>query len=86
MYQKAIELEPDKSSHHKDLASLYKEQKRYQEAIGEYKKALQLTDQEWERKNILREMLKVYEKTGRLNELAQELERKLKDVEKGEVK
>ncbi len=45
-----------------------------------------MSDQEGERKNILREMLKVYEKTGRLDELAQELEKKLKDIEKGEVK
>ena len=79
IWKKIIEIEPDRAYSYTRVGRIYKKYKLYEEAVEMYQKALELTDKEGERKNILREMLEVYEKTGRMDELAQELERKLKE-------
>ncbi|GAH72265.1 unnamed protein product, partial [marine sediment metagenome] len=84
-WRKIMELNPDDAYSYTQVGRIYKKHGLYDEAISAYEKALELGN-EWSRKWARRELVELYEKTGRLNELAQELEKKLKNIEKGESK
>jgi tetratricopeptide (TPR) repeat protein len=85
-HQKAIEIDPNYFWSHYALADIYKKQGRYEKALKKYKETLRTTDHEWYINNSRKNIIEIYEKTGKLDELAQELEKRLKDVEKGETK
>lgn len=77
-WQKIIELNPNNAYSYMQVGRIYKRHRLYDEAIPAYEKALQLGN-EWLRKWARRELVELYEKTGRLDELTEELEKRLKE-------
>ena len=79
IYKKGIEIEPGYYRLHYDLAGVYKKQEKFDEAIEEYKKVLELTDQNYFVNKARKSIIELYQKQGRLDELAEELEKRLKE-------
>lgn len=78
-YQRSVEIDPNYFWSHSALASLYKKQGRYEKALKKYKETLKITDHEWFINDSRKNIIELYEKTGRLDELTEELEKKLKE-------
>lgn len=81
IFKKGIELEPGYYRLHYDLAGVYKNQRKFDEAVKEYKKVLELAPSSRDRfiRRARESIIDIYKKQGRLDELAEELEKKLKE-------
>lgn len=74
---KAVELDPSESRNYQILARSYEAEKKYSPAAAAYKKMLKYADNTWERERAQSALIELYDKTGNLDELAQQLEKKL---------
>ncbi len=75
--RKAVELDPSESRNYQILAKAYEAGKEYSQAAEAYQKMLEYSDSTWEREQAQSALIKLYDKTGNLDELARELEDKL---------
>ncbi|MCK4648863.1 5'-nucleotidase C-terminal domain-containing protein [bacterium] len=76
-WQKIIELNPDDAHSYMQVGRIYKRHRLYGEAISAYEKVLQLGNEQ-SRQRARRELVELYEKTGRLDELTKEIEKQLR--------
>ena len=68
-YQKAIELAPGDAQAYYNLARLYLRKDDTDAAEKAFKQAIQYTGQDWERQNIERELINLYHREGKLEEM-----------------
>ena len=68
-YQKAIELTPGNAQAYNDLARLHLRKDDTDAAEKAFKQAIQYTSQDWERQDIERELINLYHREGKLEEM-----------------
>ena len=73
-YQKAIELNPGDRDVYQELAQLYVREEDFEAAEKMYQYAIQYTGQEWERQNLERQLMELYRRQGKLEEMLQQAE------------
>ncbi len=75
-YQKAIKLSPGDGRLYRELAQIHMKNDDLDSAEKTFQEALEYTGQEWERRNIERQMIELYRRQGRLEEMFQRAEEK----------
>ncbi|MXV73602.1 tetratricopeptide repeat protein, partial [Candidatus Poribacteria bacterium] len=73
-YEKAIELAPGNAQAYHDLARLHLQIDDTDAAEKAFKKAIQYTGQDWERQDIERELINLYYREGKLEEMITQAE------------
>ena len=73
-YQKASELTPGNAQIYEDLANLYLRKDDLTAAEKAFKEAIRYTSQDWERRNLERQLVGIYERQGKLEERLQQAE------------
>ena len=73
-YKKAIELNPGDSRVHQNLARLYIRRDDFDSAEKSYQEALKYTSRDYERSNIERQLMDLYRRQGKLEEMLQKAE------------
>ena len=73
-YQKAIELAPGNAQAYHDLARLHLHKDDPNAAEKAFKQAIQYTSQDWERQDIERELINLYHREGKLEEMIDQAE------------
>ena len=73
-YQKAIELNPGDRDVYQELAQLYIRKEDFGAAEKMFQYAIQYTGEEWERQNIERQLMELYRRQGKLEEMLQQAE------------
>ena len=73
-YQKAIELAPGNAQAYHDLARLHLRKDDPDGAEKAFKQAIQYTSQDWERQDIERELINLYHREGKLEEMIDQAE------------
>ena len=68
-YEKAIELAPGNAQAYHDLARLHLRKDDTDAAEKAFKQAIQYTSQDWERQDIERELINLYHREGKLEEM-----------------
>ena len=68
-YEKAIELAPGNAQAYHDLARLHLRKDDTDAAEKAFKQAIQYTSQDWERQDIERELINIYHREGKLEEM-----------------
>ena len=74
VYEKALELAPGNAQVYQDLARLYLRGDNTDAAEKAFKQAIQYTGQEWERQNIEQELINLYHREGKLEEMIAQAE------------
>ena len=73
-YQKAVELAPGNAQVHRELAKLHIRKNDFDAAEQAYKQAIQYTGEEWQRRNIERQIIDLYRRQGKLDEMLEKAE------------
>ncbi len=73
-YEKAIELAPGNAQAYHDLARLHLRKDDTDAAEKAFKQAIQYTSQDWERQDIERELINIYHREGKLEEMIMQAE------------
>ena len=73
-YQKGIEINPGDRSVYQELAQLYIRKEDFESAEKMYQYAIQYTGEEWERQNIERQLMELYRRQGKLEDMLQQAE------------
>ena len=73
-YKKAIALTPGDGKIYRELAQLYLRKDDLDAAEKTFEKAIQYTGQEWERQNLERQLMNIYRRQGRLEEMLKQAE------------
>ena len=73
-YQKAIELAPGNAQAYHDLGRLHLRIDDTDAAEKAFKQAIQYTGQDWERQDIERELINLYHREGKLEEMIEQAE------------
>ena len=73
-YQKAIEINPGDRSVYQELAQLYIRKGDFEAAEKMYQYAIQYTGEEWERQNLERQLMELYRRQGKLEDMLQQAE------------
>ncbi|MDE0401273.1 MAG: tetratricopeptide repeat protein [Candidatus Poribacteria bacterium] len=73
-YEKAIELTPGNAQIYKELANLYLGKDDLTAAETAFKEAIRYTSQNWERARLEQELVGIYERQGKLEEMLQQAE------------
>ena len=74
IYQKAIEINPGDRNVYQELAQLYIRKEDFGAAEKMYQYAIQYTGEEWERRNLERELMELYRRQGKLEEMLEQAE------------
>ncbi|MBI1928664.1 tetratricopeptide repeat protein [Candidatus Poribacteria bacterium] len=74
-YQKAIQLSPGDGRVYQELAQLYLRKNDFDKAEKAFQGAIQYMGQEWERRNIERQMIDLYRRQGKLEEMLNKAEK-----------
>ena len=74
IYQKAIEINPGDRNVYQELAQLYIRKEDFGAAEKMYQYAIQYTGQEWERRNLERQLMELYRRQGKLEDMLQQAE------------
>ena len=73
-YKKAVELNASDGQSYRQLAQLYLRKDDLDAAEKAFKDAIQYTGQEWERRSIERQLMSVYRRQGKLEEMLKQAE------------
>ena len=73
-YKKAIALTPGDGQVYRELAQLYLRKDDLDAAEKTFEEAIQYTGQEWERQNLERQLMNIYRRQGRLEEMLKQAE------------
>ena len=73
-YKKAVELNASDGQSYRQLAQLYLRKDDLDAAEKAFKDAIQYTGQEWERQSIERQLMSVYRRQGKLEEMLKQAE------------
>ena len=73
-YQRAIEINPGDGKVYQELARLYMRQKDFESAEKMFQSAIQYTGEEWERQNIEQQLMELYRRQGKLEDMLQQAE------------
>ena len=73
-YQKASELTPGNAQIYKELANLYLGKDDLTAAEKAFKETIRYTSQDWERRNLERQLVGIYNRQGKLKEMIQQAE------------
>ena len=73
-YKKAIALTPGDGQVYRDLAQLYLRKDDLDAAEKTFLEAIRYTGQEWERQNLERQLMNIYHRQGRLEEMLKQAE------------
>ena len=73
-YEKSIELAPGNAQTYHELARLYLRKDDTDAAEKAFKQAIQYTGQDWERQDIERELINLYHRDGKLEEMIAQAE------------
>ena len=73
-YQKAIEINPGDRNVYQELAQLYVRKEDFESAEKMYQYAIQYTGQEWERQNLEQQLMELYRRQGKLEDMLQQAE------------
>ena len=73
-YQKAIEINPGDGKVYQELAQLYMRQEDFESAEKMFQSAIQYTGEEWERQNIEQQLMELYRRQGKLEDMLQQAE------------
>ena len=73
-YKKAVELNPSDGQVYRQLAQLYLRKDDLDAAEKAFKDAIQYTGQEWERQSIERQLMSIYRRQGKLEEMLKQAE------------
>ena len=73
-YKKAIEFGPGDGQAYRELAQLYLRKNDLDSAEMAFEEAIQYTGREWERRDIERQMMDIYRRQGKLEEMLQKAE------------
>ena len=73
-YQKAIEINPGDRNVYQELAQLYIRKEDFESAEKMYQYAIQYTGEEWERQNLERQLLELYRRQGKLEDMLEQAE------------
>ena len=74
IYQKAIEINPGDRNVYQELAQLYIRKEDFGAAEKMYQYAIQYTGEEWERRNLERQLMELYRRQGKLEEMLEQAE------------
>ncbi len=74
IYQKAIEINPGDRNVYQALAQLYIRKEDFESAEQMYQYAIQYTGEEWERRNIERQLMELYRRQGKLEDMLEQAE------------
>ena len=73
-YKKAIALTPGDGQVYRELAQLYLRKDDLDAAEKTFEKAIQYTGQDWERQNLERQLMNIYRRQGKLEEMLKQAE------------
>ena len=73
-YKKAIALTPGNGQVYRELAQLHLRKDDLDAAEKTFEEAIQYTGQEWERQNLERQLINIYHRQGRLEEMLKQAE------------
>ena len=73
-YKEAIALTPGNGQVYRELAQLYLRKDDLDAAEKTFEEAIQYTGQEWERQNLERQLMNIYRRQGRLEEMLKQAE------------
>ena len=73
-YQKAIDINPGDRKVYKELAQLYIREEDFETAEKMFQTAIEYTGQPWERQQIERQLMELYRRQGKLEEMLQKAE------------
>ena len=73
-YEKAVELNPGDGQVYRQLGQLYLRKDDLDAAEKAFKDAIQYTGQEWERRTIERQLMSIYRRQGKLEEMLKQAE------------
>jgi len=73
-YRKSIELNPGDQRVHQELARLYMRKGDLESAERSFREALKYTGQDWQRRQIQRQIMEIYRRQGKLEEMFQKAE------------
>ena len=73
-YEKASELTPGNAQIYKELANLYLGKDDLTAAEKAFKETIRYTSQDWERRNLERQLVGIYNRQGKLEEMIQQAE------------
>ena len=73
-YKKAITLTPGDGQVYRELAQLYLRKDDLDAAEKTFEKAIQYTGQDWERQNLERQLMNIYRRQGKLEEMLEQAE------------
>ena len=73
-YQKAIEINPSDRNVYQELAQLYIRKDDFETAEKMYQYAIQYTGEEWERRNLERQLMELYRRQGKLEAMLDQAE------------
>ena len=74
IYQKAIDINPGDREVYQKLAELYIQEEDFEAAEKMYQTAIQYTGQPWERQHIEQQLMELYRRQGKLEEMLQKAE------------
>lgn len=74
VYEKAIELSPGNGQVYREVAQLYLRKDDLDSAEKAFEQAIQYTGQEWERRNIERQLMQLYRRQGKWEEMLKRAE------------
>ena len=73
-YEKASELAPGNAKTYQELAELYLRKDNLTSAEKAFQEAIRYTGQEWDRRNLERQLIGLYQRQGKLEEMLQKAE------------
>ena len=73
-YKKAVELAPGNGEVYSEIAQLYLRKDDLDSAEAAFKEAVQYTGQEWDRREIERQLTQIYRRQGKLEEMLKKAE------------
>ncbi len=74
IYQKAIEINPGDRNVYQELAQLYIRKEDFGAAEKMYQYAIQYTGEEWERRDLERQLMELYRRQGKLEDMLEQAE------------
>ena len=74
IYQKAIDINPGDKNVYQELAQLYIQKEKFEAAEKMFQTAIEYTGQPWERQQIERQLMELYRRQGKLEEMLQKAE------------
>ena len=73
-YEKAVELAPGNGKVYRDMAQLYLRKDDLNSAEKAFEEAIKYTGQEWERQDVERQLMQLYRRQGKLEEMLKKAE------------